>query len=432
MVELFIVLLLIVLNGVFALSELAVVSSRPARLKVLAEAGRPGARQAQALAADPGRFLSTVQVGITLIGILTGTYSGAAFGEKATTFLVELGVPTSAAEVLGVGSVVVLITYLSVIIGELVPKNLALRNAEGLACMIAPLMSFLSRLAAPVVWLLDNSTELIFRLFGRTTETREAVTEEEIKTIIAEAESAGVLEAGEHRLISSVLRLADRPARALMTPRADVDWLDLSAGEEEVRQRLITTPHSLLPAGRGSPDHIVGVVQSRTLLAELLTGNRLDLEPALREAPAVPENVDALAILEILRKADVPMVLVHDELGQFEGVITPADILEAVAGAFKSDIGAEEPDAVEREDGSWLLSGSMLVDDMSEKLGISVPSRRTYQTVAGFVLAQLHHIPGIGEHVDVGGWRFEVVDIDGRRIDKVLAIRLPALRHRVA
>jgi putative hemolysin len=424
MIELAIVLLLILLNGVFALSELAVVSARPARLKSLAKAGQRGARQAQILAADPGRFLSTVQVGMTLIGILIGAYSAAAFDEGATKFFMELGVPASAAAVLGVGLVVILTTYLSVVIGELVPKNLALRNAEPFACMVAPLMSLLSRLARPAVWLLDSSTELIFKLLGGTTETRKAVTDEEIKTVMAAATSAGALEAGEHRLISGVLRLPDRPARALMTRRAEVDWLDLSASEEAIRRRLMTTPHSLLPAGRGSSDRVVGVVQTQELLAELLSGKPLDLEAALREAAAVPENVDALDVLESLRWADIPMVLVHDEHGQFEGVVTPADILEAVAGAFKSDIGGDEPLAMQREDGSWLLSGSMLVDEMSERLGVAVPLRRDYQTVAGFVLAQLHHIPMLGEHVDTGGWRFEVIDVDGRRIDKVLATSL--------
>ena len=432
MFELAIVLTLILLNGLFALSELAVVSSRQARLRALAQSGRSGARQALALAEDPGRFLSTVQVGITLIGIVTGTFSGAAFGEKASNFLLQLGVPASVAEPLGVGTVVVLITYLSVIIGELVPKNLALRNPEALASMVAPVMAFLSRAASPAVWLLDTSTELIFKLFGGTTETREAITEEEITTIIAEAESAGVLEAGERRLISGVLRLPDRPARDLMTPRVNVDWLDLSGTKEQITHRLITTVHSLLPAGRGSSDHIVGVVQSQRLLAMLLSGKPWDIEAVICQAPIVPETIDALDVLEILRKADTPMVLVHDEHGQFEGVITPANILEAVAGAFKSDNGLDEQSAVQREDGSWLLSGWMLVDEMSERLGLLLPARRSYQTVAGFVLAQLHHIPAVGEYVDAGGWRFEVVDLDGRRIDKILVTRLPIIRHRVA
>jgi putative hemolysin len=334
-------------------------------------------------------------------------------------------------EPLGIGSVIVLITYLSVIIGELVPKNLALRNPEALASVVAPIMVFLSRLAGPAVWLLDTSTELIFRLFGGT-QARETITEEEIKSIIAEAESAGVLESGERRLISGVLRLPDRPARAIMTPRADVDWLDLSGSEEQIKQRLLTTVHSLLPAGRGSPDRIAGVVQSQKLLARLLSGKPFDVEAVICQAPAVPENVDALDVLEILRKADVPMVLVHDEHGQFEGVVTPADILEAVAGAFKSDSGLEEQGAVQREDGSWLLSGWMLVDEMSERLGFLLPAGRSYQTVAGFVLTQLHHIPAAGEYIDSGGWRFEVVDLDGRRIDKILATRLPVVRHRVA
>jgi putative hemolysin len=301
MLELGIVLILILLNGLFALSELAIVSARSTKLKVLAESGRTGALQALALAEDQGRFLSTVQVGITLIGIVTGTYSGAAFGEKASNFLLGLGVPVSIAEVLGIGSVVVLITYLSVIIGELVPKNLALRNPEVLASVVAPLMTLLYRLAGPAVWLLESTTALIFKLFGETTDSPGGMTEEEIKTIIAEAESAGVLAAGEHRLISGVLRLPDRPARTVMTPRADVDWLDMSGSEEQIKDRLITTVHSLLPVGRGPFDRIVGVVPTQRLLAAMLLGKPLDVEAVLCQAPAVPENVDTLDILDILR-----------------------------------------------------------------------------------------------------------------------------------
>jgi putative hemolysin len=429
--DLIIVLVLIMLNGLFALSELAVVSSRPARLKAMADAGRAGARKAQLLAADPSRFLSTVQVGITLIGIITGSYSGAAFGDRMSQLLLDAGLPARAAEIIGVGSVIVIITYLSVIIGELVPKNLALRNAEGLACAVAPVMSVVSKLAAPAVWLLDGSTQLLFGLFGGGTDSKEVVTEEEIRAIMAEGESAGVLEAGERRMISGVMRLADRKAGALMTARGDVDWIDLDAGEESMRKRLMSTEHSRLPAGRGRPDHIVGVVQTRELLSAALAGEPLNMEAHVRPAPAVHENIDALDVLEVLRGADVPMALVHDEYGHFQGLITPADILEAVAGAFKSDMDATEAKAVERDDGSWLLSGWMPVDEMAERLALPLPVKRDYQTVAGFVLAHMHHIPDVGEKFGAGGWQFEVVDLDGRRIDKVLASRKVA-PHRLA
>jgi putative hemolysin len=428
--DLLIVLILILLNGVFALSELAVVSAHPVRLKTLAKAGRRGARQAQALASDPGRFLSTVQVGITLIGILTGSYSGAAFGDKMTQILLEAGIPANAAEILGVGLVILAITYLSVIIGELIPKNLALRHPEGLACVVAPGMVLISKIATPAVWLLDGSTKLLFALFGGASGAKEAVTEEEIRAIIAEGESAGVLEAGEHRMISGVMRFADRQVSALMTARADVDWINLSADDASLRQRLATTEHSRLPAARGTTDHIIGVIQTRDLLAAALSGKPLDLEAHIRHAPAVPENVNAFAVLEILRAADVPMALVHDEHGHFEGLVTPTDILEAVAGAFKSDADGDEPKAVQREDGSWLLSGWMPVDELPERLGIAIPLKRSYQTVAGFVLDNLHHLPAVGERVNVGGWQFEVVDLDGRRIDKVLATRKAP--HRLA
>jgi putative hemolysin len=266
-----------------------------------------------------------------------------------------------------------------VIVGELIPKNLALRNAEGLACTVAPIMTLLSKLAAPAVWLLDGSTKLLFSLFGGVTDAQEAVTEEEIKAIIAEGESAGVLEAGERRMISGVMRLADRQAGALMTVRADVDWINLSADQATVRRRLATTDHSRLPAARGTPDHVVGVIQTRELLAAALSGQPLDVERHIREAPAVPDNSDSLDALEILRSAHVPMALVHDEHGHFEGLITPTDILEAVAGAFQSDADDDQSEATQREDGSWLLSGWMPVDEMSERLGIAI---RTVATTA--------------------------------------------------
>lgn len=431
--EFVIVSTLILINGLFALSELAVVSARIPRLKAMAASGTVGANSALALAANPGRFLSAVQIGITLIGIINGVYSGETFGAYATEKLRRSGLSEAAAETLGYGAVIVVITYLSVIIGELVPKTLALRNAEKIACAVAPLMSAFARIAAPAVWLLDTSTRLFFRLLGQTTESANRVTDEEIKTLIAEAETAGVLESGEREMISGVMRFADRAVVALMTPRTEVDWINITAEQSDIRQRLITTPHSRLPVAEGSTDKMIGVVQIRDLLVAILVGKPFDVRSHIRKAPIVPESIDALDVLSVLRDAEVPMALVHDEHGDFVGLVTPADILESITGVFRSDAADSEPYAIERDDGSWLLSGAMPVDEMADKIGFVLPSQRAYQTVAGFVLTQLLHLPKTGEYVELGDWKFEVVDLDGRRIDKVLAIKMPpAQRRRVS
>jgi putative hemolysin len=422
--ELGIAVLLIGLNGLFALSELAIVSARKARLKAMADNGRAGASTALKLAEDPGRFLSTVQIGITLVGILAGAFSGAALGDRLTEILLGQGMPERAAEPLGYGLVISSITYLSVVVGELVPKHLALKSPEGIACAVAPLMALISRIAAPVVWLLDASTKLIFRLLGQSTESESAVTEEEIRTIMAEAETAGVIETDERKMIAGVMRLGDRAVRGVMTPRTDVDWIDLNDSPSEIREILINTPHSRIPVAEGHPDNMLGVIQARELLAATLREEALDIRKHIRKAPIIPDTLDALDALEVLRQAEVPMALVHDEYGHFDGVVTPADILDAIAGAFRSDEGEAEPEAVQREDGSWLLAGWMPADEMAEQLGVSLPERRNYETVAGLVIGELQHLPNAGEAIETLGWRFEVVDLDGRRIDKVLASRI--------
>jgi putative hemolysin len=426
--ELAVVLALVALNGVFALSELAIVSARRPRLRAMAEAGRPGAAAALALAADPGRFLSAVQIGITLVGVLAGAFSGSALGGRLSAWLGGLGVPASAAGPLGFGAVVAVVTYLSIVLGELVPKRLALRDAEGLACRTAPLMAAVARAVAPLVSLLDASGDLVFRLLGRGgEEPEEAVTGQDVRALAAEAERAGTIEAEEHRMIAGVLRLGRRTVRAVMTPRGEVDWIDAAAGEEAARAVLLRTPHSRLPVGEGSLDAAVGVVQARALLAAVLRGEALDARALARPAPVVPDTADALDVLETLRTAAVPVALVHDEHGHFEGVVTPTDLTGAIVGAFRSDAGpgdaGGEEEAVEREDGSWLLAGWMPADEMAERLGIALPAERAYHTVAGFVLHALGRLPRAGEAGTAGGWRFEVLDMDGRRIDKVLASR---------
>ncbi len=425
MLEIAIIALLILLNGVFALSELAVVSARRARLQALAAGGRRGARRALELAANPGRFLSTVQIGITLIGILAGAYSGATIGANFGEWLESHGLSARVAEPLGFGVVVAVITYLSLIIGELVPKRLALRNAEAIACAVAPAMTLMSRAAAPLVFLLDASTRAVLKIFGSTAGSGTRVTEEEIKSLIAEAESTGVLEADEQRLMVGVLRLGDRSVKGVMTPRTEVSWIDITADEAAARKVLTETPHSLLPVGEGSADAMIGVVQARDMLASILLGRPLDIKPLVRAPLIVPDTMDALDLMTKLRDAEVKMALVLDEYGHFEGLVTPADLLETIAG-FNAGEDVSEAKFVARDDGSWLISGWMAVDEMADLLGITLPEHRDYQTVAGFVLQHMQRLPKLGETTLASGWEFEVIDLDGRRIDKVLARRLPA------
>jgi putative hemolysin len=423
-IEIAIVVVLICVNGVLAMSELAVVSSRPARLKAMRDDGVSGAASALRLAGDPGRFLSTVQIGITMVGILSGAFSGATLGLRLSEWFFALGLPARAANPLGVGIVVAAITYGSLIIGELVPKQIALKNPERVAVRVAPTMKLLSRIAAPVVWLLDVSGKAVLRLLGQDREDGQKVTDEEINALIAEAESSGVIETDERRMIAGVMRLADRSVRSIMTQRMDVDWLDVDGAPEITRRKLIESQHSHLPAAEGGIDGMIGVVFARDVLARLLAGEEVDLRALVRSVPIVHDYTDALDVLATLRQADIPMALVHDEYGNFEGLVTPTDILAGIAGVFRFDDEREEPMAVARGNGSWLLAGSMSADDMADQLAIRLPARRTYETVAGFVLSHLNHLPETGETVEALGWRFEVVDLDGRRIDKVLAAPL--------
>ncbi|WP_457107014.1 hemolysin family protein [Methylobacterium sp. P5_C11] len=422
MIELVVVILLIALNGVFSLSELAVVSARKSRLRALAEDRRPGAQAALALAEEPGRFLSTVQIGITLIGILSGVVSGAALGDRLALVLIDLGLSKGLADTLGYTLVIAVITYLSVIIGELVPKHLALRDPERIACAVAPGMRVVSRAALPAVWLLDASTRAVFRLIGQETESASAVTEEELRSLVAEAETAGVIEGDERAMISGVLRLGDRLVRGVMTPRTDVVWIDLTDDPEVVRARVLSSAYARLPVADGGPDAMIGVLQLRDLIGPLARGEALDLRAHVRRAPVLPDTLDALDALEALRKAPVPMALVHDEYGHFDGLVTPADILDAIAGAFPAE--DTEPDAVRRADGSWLIAGSMPADELADRLSLRLPPSRDYATAAGLVIAMLQRLPETGETCDIAGWRFEVVDLDGRRVDKLLATKL--------
>jgi putative hemolysin len=424
-----IIAVLILLNGLFALSELAIVSARGPRLQAAEKRGSRGAKIARQLAADPGRFLSTVQVGITLIGILAGAYSGASLGQPVADRLAAwFGLDADHAQAAGFAVVIGVTTYFSLIVGELVPKQFALRAPEPIAIAMATPMFWLSRVAAPLVWLLDNSSALVFRLLGLNRESEDRVTAEELHLIVAEASKSGVIEESERAIISGVVRLADRPVREVMTPRIDVDWIDIASDDDAVRAKLLESPHTRLPVARGSVDDIAGIVQARDIAGALFRGETLDLEKLIRPAKVIHDQIDAMDALEGLRAADVPMLLVHDEYGHFEGLVTPADLLSAIAGEFASDqdIGSE-PFVTERDDGSLLIAGSMPADQMAERLGIELAGDRDYATAAGHALAILKHLPAEGESFTDRGWTFEIVDMDGRKIDKLLVseIRKP-------
>ncbi|MGQ3671129.1 hemolysin family protein [Xanthobacter sp. TB0136] len=436
--EILIVLVLVLLNAVLAAAELSIVSSRPARLRSMAAKGRSGAQTALALAAEPGRFLSTVQAGITLIGILAGAFSGASLGAQLSTLLREIGVPSGMAGPLGYIAVVAAITYVSLVIGELIPKRLALRNPEPLACMLAPLMVALSRISAPMVWLLDASTRTVLRLLGVREDNSDAVTDEEIRAMITDAESAGVIRPDERRMISGVMRLADRPVEAIMTPRTEVEWVDITQGPEKARAQLLASPHSRLPACEGSSQEAIGVIQAKRVLDAWLRGENPDPRDHVQNAPYLVETLGALDAMRILRSAEVPMGIVVDEYGDMAGVVTGYDLLLAITGTMHEDALAHEHDpasprqegavegeryVVRRQDGSYLVAGDAPMDELRELLRVDFPEDEHFHTVAGFALARLKSMPQEGDVFTDSGWRFEIVDMDGRRIDKLLVSR---------
>ena len=413
---------LIVINGVFAMSELAIVSARTARLRMEAEGGSKSAEVALRLAADPGKFLSTVQIGITLIGIIAGAVSGATLGEPVGERIASLDVVSEeTAGDIGFVSMIALTTYLSLVIGELVPKQLALRAAMPIALIMARPMALLSRVAAPFVWLLDTSSSAIMRLIGIRGRGEHGLTAEEIQMIFAEATRSGVIEEQERAILSGIMRLTERPVRELMTPRTEIDWIDASADAEAMWEMVRDTPHSLLPVADGSPDRVMGVVKVRDLLALRLEGESVVLARLVRKAEVVPDQLDALDALRVLQQSGVGMAMVHDGYGHLAGIVTPADVLTAMAGSFAShqDEG-DEPLVVERADGSLLVSGAMPADQLAEQLAIDLPEQREFATAAGFVLYKLKRLPTEGESFEDQEWRFEVIDMDGRKIDKLL------------
>ena len=413
--------LLIVLNGVFAMSELAIVSARTARLRMAAEKGSKGAAVAMRLAADPGKFLSTVQIGITLIGIIAGAVSGATLGEPVGQRIAALGVDPDLADNLGIALMIGLTTYFTLVVGELVPKQLALRAAEPISMIMAVPMDLLARATAPFVWLLDKSSGLMLSALGIRHKGDHNLTSEELRMILADATRTGVIEEQEHAILAGIMRLQERPVRELMTPRTEIDWLDIDADESEIRLTIAESPHSLLPVAEGTPDKVLGVVKVREVLTLLMTGQAVVLDEMLRKSEVIPDQLDAMDALRVLQQSGTGMAMVHDEYGHLDGIVTTADLLSAIAGDFAShqDEG-DTPMFTEREDGSYLVSGALAADALAERLDIEFPEHKEFATAAGYVLYVLKHLPAEGEHFTEQGWRFEIVDMDGRKIDKLL------------
>jgi putative hemolysin len=426
--ELLIILLLIVANGVFAMAEAALLSARKARLQQRANEGDQRAAAALELANQPNVFLAAVQIGITLIGILAGAFGGATLAGSLAEWLRGMPFLAPAAEPLAFALIVLLTTYLSLIIGELVPKRLALTNPERIIAAMAAPMQALARLAAPLVRFLDSSSNLVLNLLGARASTEPEVTEEEIKVMVAQGAQAGTFEESERELVNGVFRLADMRVDALMTPRTEVTWFDVNESVESVREKIIKSGRSRFPVARGSLDDVIGVVRAKDLLARALANEPFDLTACLQPPLFVPESLTALKMLSRFRDANTHIALILDEYGGLRGVITIADILAEIVGGAYLEEEATEPEVIQREDGSWLINGMMMIEEVAELLpSLRLPdeSEREYQTLGGYLMSQFGRIPQVGDVYEADGLRFEIVDMDGYRVDRVLVSSLP-------
>lgn len=424
--ELVIVAVLILLNGFFAMAELAVISSRRARLQAMADEGSRGARAALELLDDSGRFLSSVQIGITLVGILAGAYGGASLAEPLGAMLADIPWLAAHAHTVAFALVVAVITYASLVVGELVPKQVALAHAERIAAWVAMPMRLVATIGSPLVVVLDASTRVVLRLFGRT-ENKPSVTEDEIKMLIAEATEAGVVEHAERQMIAGVMRLGEMSVQAIMTPRPDIVWLDLDDDLQTSLARIRESGHSQFPVARRDLDELVGTITAKDVLNARLDGTTPELATVVREPLIVPESADVLQLVDMLKRSPIHMAIVIDEYGTVQGLVTATDVLEAIVGTLAEEGEVGEEEVVRREDGSWLMDGGLASEHMKDILNLrSLPDEGDFHTVAGFLLSLMAHVPKPGEYVEWGGFRFEIMDMDGNRIDKVLITPLTA------
>ncbi|MFH1175802.1 MAG: hemolysin family protein [Acidobacteriota bacterium] len=415
--------MLIIANAVFSMSEIALFAARKPRLQQRAQEGDERAAAALALANSPDDFLSTVQVGVTLVGVLAGAFGGATIARPLAAALGQIPALARYREALAIGLVVVAITYLTLIFGELVPKRIALRDPEGIASAMARPMRFLSRATLPVVRVLSGSTSLVLRLLGTRQATGPPVTEEEIKLLIGQGTQAGMFEAAEQKMVERVFRLGDRRVGSLMTPRTKIVWLDAGDSPAAIAGKISVSPYSRFPVGRGQLDNCLGYVRVKDLLDGAVAATPIDLLSALRQPLVAPETMRALVLLERFKTTGTHFAIVVDEYGGIEGLVTPNDVLEAIVGEMQPAGEGEEAPAIEREDGSWLVDGAMLVDDLRELVAMpKLPAEQkgAFKTLGGFVMSHLGRVARTGDHFEIEGVRFEVVDMDGHQIDKVL------------
>ncbi len=425
--DVFIILLLLLTNGVFAMSEMAIVSARKARLQQLAEEGSRNARTALTLAENPNKLLSTIQVGITSIGVLSGAFGGATLAEKIALQIHNVPALAPYSEAIGVAVVVTIITYLSLIVGELVPKRLALNNAERIAVRTAPLMKFLSKLAAPLVKLLSLSTDFILWVLRVKPSTEPLITQEEIEILIEQGAQSGVFEETEQNILESVLRLDEQWVGAMMTARPQIIWLDLADDLDTIREKIALSPHSRFPVSKDELDNIFGIVYVKDILTQSFANTPLDLKSLVRLPLFVPESMSTLKLLELFKRTGTHIAMVVDEYGVIQGMTTDTDILESIVGDLPAIDEPEEPESVQREDGSWLMDGILPIERIKKLLNLErLPDEElnAYQTLGGFIVYHIGSIPVAGESCECEGWRFEVMDMDGRRVDKVLVMPL--------
>lgn len=418
-----VLMILLIANGFLSMAEMAVVSSRRPRLQTMATEGKPGAAQALALAEAPGDFLSTVQIGITAIGIFTGVFSGARLAEPVAGVLREIPYLADYATSIAIFIVVLITTYLSLIVAELTPKRVALSRPEEIAALVAPSMELLSRLAKPLVFLLDRSSEGLAQILGVRPSDAPAVTDEEVRIMLQQGAQVGIFEPIEEEIVTQVFRLSDRRASAIMTPRTEIDWIDVEEEIEAVRALLMESSHSRFPLAESSLDHVVGIVLVRDLLLQRMTNAEVDMRAIARPALFLPESMTALDVIEQMRSSRSHIALIINEYGGVEGLVTISDIVEAILGAVEMSDIEEEPEIVQRSDGSWLVNGMWSVDEFQDQFGLKeLPARDDldYQTVGGMIMVVLEQVPSVGSHVEVDGYTLEVVDMDGRRVDKVL------------
>jgi magnesium and cobalt exporter, CNNM family len=417
-----IVLLLIVVNGFFAMAEIALVASRNARLRPLAEAGNPGAQAAVELKADPSRLLATVQIGITVIAILSGTFGEATLGDQLQRQLEgQEGWLARYAYVISMAVVVIGIAYFSLILGELVPKRIALVHPERIAVALARPMRIFARVGAPLEWFLSASTDLVLRLIPLRSEGTAPVTDEEITFMLREGAATGHIHQAETAIVEMALRLGDRRASAVMTPRTQIEWLDLDDSEAENRRKIQESAYSRFPVVQGDSQHVIGIVQCKDLLVGVLAGQPFDLRAATRPPLYLPSTVTVLRILEAFKTSGEPMALIVDEYGDLEGLVTQSDIFEALVGDIPGSSDTDQR-VVRREDGTWLIDGMVGLDELKQVLGVSaLPGEDAdTHTLGGYVMARLNRIPMVADRVTTAGYRFEVVKMDGRRVDRVL------------